>query len=60
MMHAAQAQGAEIEALARELRIPLTRIGAIQAGAGKLLVLDAAGKPITYRAGFDHFAPGAK
>jgi thiamine-monophosphate kinase len=57
---AAQSQRPDIEALARELKIPLTRIGAIQAGAGKLLVLDPAGKAMAYRAGFDHFAPGAK
>jgi thiamine-monophosphate kinase len=57
---AAQSQRPDIEALARELKIPLTRIGAIQAGAGKLLVLDAAGKPMAYRAGFDHFGQGAK
>jgi thiamine-monophosphate kinase len=57
---AAQSQRPDIEALARELKIPLTRIGAIQAGAAKLQVLDSAGKPMAYRAGFDHFAPGAK
>ena len=57
-------QRREIEALARELKIPLTRIGAIRpnaaAGAAKLVVLDAAGKPMAHRGGFDHFAPDAK
>jgi thiamine-monophosphate kinase len=57
-------QRREIEALARELRIPLTRIGAIRpnaaAGAAKLVVLDAAGQPLAHRGGFDHFAPGAR
>ena len=56
---AAQPQRQEIEALGRELKIALTRIGAIQAGAAKLVVLDAAGKPLAYRGGFDHFAPDA-
>jgi thiamine-monophosphate kinase len=59
---AAQPQRRDIEALSRELKIPLSRIGAIQpnaaAGAGKLVVLDAAGKPIAHRGGFDHFASG--
>ncbi|HEX6689870.1 MAG TPA: thiamine-phosphate kinase [Burkholderiales bacterium] len=59
---AAQPQRQEVEALSRELRIPLTRIGAIQAaaasGAAKLQVLDADGKPIAHRGGFDHFAGG--
>jgi thiamine-monophosphate kinase len=57
---AAQAQRHEIEALARELTIPLSRIGAIQAGAVKLAVLDAAGKPVAHRGGFDHFGPAAR
>jgi thiamine-monophosphate kinase len=52
---AAQPQREDIEALSRELKIPLTRIGAIQAGPAKLTVLDAAGKPIAHRGGFDHF-----
>ena len=53
---AAQPQRQEIEALARELRIPLTRIGAIQAGGAKLQVLDAAGRPMQHRGGYDHFS----
>jgi thiamine-monophosphate kinase len=61
---AGQAQRHDIEALARELKIPLTRIGAIQpsaaAGAARLVVLDAAGAPLAHRGGFDHFAPGAR
>jgi thiamine-monophosphate kinase len=56
---AGQAQRGDIEALGRELRIPLARIGAIQPGAAKLVVLDASGKPIAHRGGFDHFAPAA-
>jgi thiamine-monophosphate kinase len=57
---AGQPQRGEIEALGRELKIPLSRIGAIQAGAAKLVVLDAAGKPLAHRGGFDHFAPGVE
>jgi thiamine-monophosphate kinase len=57
---AAQPQRRELEALSRELKIPLSRIGTIQpnaaAGAAKLVVLDAAGKPMAHRGGFDHFA----
>ena len=52
---AAQAQRGEIESLGRELKLPLARIGAVQAGATKLVVLDAAGKPMQHRGGFDHF-----
>jgi len=46
---------AELEALARELRVALTRIGAIQAGAARLEVLAADGRPVAHRGGFDHF-----
>jgi len=56
---AAQPQRNELEALSRELKIPLSRIGSVQAGAAKLAVLDAAGEPIAHRGGFDHFAPVA-
>jgi thiamine-monophosphate kinase len=47
---------AEIEALARELELALTRIGTIEAGDARLVVLDAQGRPIAHRGGFDHFA----
>jgi thiamine-monophosphate kinase len=56
---AAQPQRHEIESLGRELKIALSRIGAIQAGAAKLVVLDAAGQPMAHRGGFDHFASAA-
>ena len=46
---------AELEALAQELKLALTRIGAIQAGAARLEVLAADGRPIAHRGGFDHF-----
>jgi thiamine-monophosphate kinase len=47
---------AELEALARELKLALTRIGTIHGGAARLAVLDAHGKPLEHRGGFDHFA----
>ena len=47
---------AELESLGRELGLALTRIGAIQAGDPRLVVLDAGGKPLEHRGGFDHFA----
>ena len=46
----------EVEALSRELGVPLTRIGAVQSGQPRLVVLDAADKPMSFRGGFDHFA----
>ena len=45
----------EVQALSRELGLPLSRIGAIEAGEGALSIVDAAGKPIAFRGGFDHF-----
>ncbi len=47
----------ELEALAGELGLALARIGTIRDGDAKLLVLDAQGKPMAVRPGFDHFAP---
>lgn len=52
---AAREHRAEIEALARELKLGLTRIGGIRRGTAQLEVLDAAGKPLAHRGGFDHF-----
>jgi len=51
---APRAHRAELEALASELNIALTVIGATSAGAG-ITVLDRAGKPMAHRGGFDHF-----
>jgi thiamine-monophosphate kinase len=45
-----------LEALSRELRLPLARIGAITRGDSNFTVLDESGHPLTYRGGFDHFA----
>ena len=53
---APRAHRAEIEALAGELDVRLTRIGAIEAGSG-LQVVDARGKALAHRGGFDHFSP---
>jgi thiamine-monophosphate kinase len=46
----------ELEALSAELKLALTCIGAIAPGAPRLAVLDAQGRPIAHRGGFDHFA----
>ena len=43
-------------ALARELGLELTRVGAIQAGPARLQVLDRDGRPLPVPPGFDHFA----
>ncbi|MGW8269368.1 MAG: thiamine-phosphate kinase [Burkholderiales bacterium] len=45
-----------LEALARELALPLTRVGAIQARPVRLVLLDAGGLEMAAPAGFDHFA----
>jgi thiamine-monophosphate kinase len=49
------AHRAELEALGAELKLRLTRIGAIEAGSG-LRILDANGRPLAHRGGYDHFA----
>jgi thiamine-monophosphate kinase len=51
---APRAQRAELEALSAELKLALTRIGTIEAGSG-LRILDAKGKPLAHRGGYDHF-----
>jgi thiamine-monophosphate kinase len=45
---------ADVEALGRELNVPLTRIGRIEAGEPRLQVLDARGRPVAHKGGFDH------
>jgi thiamine-monophosphate kinase len=46
----------EIESLAKELALPLTRIGVIVPGASKVILRDAQGNPLSVeRRGFDHF-----
>jgi thiamine-monophosphate kinase len=46
----------ELEALAREISLSLTRIGAIHGGDSRLEVLAADGRPLAHRGGYDHFA----
>src|SRR5205823_9764987 len=53
---AAQSRRAPIESVAGQLRLALSRIGTIRSGASSLEVLDADGRPMSYRGGFDHFA----
>jgi len=53
---APQERRREVEALAKDLGLRLSRIGTINPGPAKLTVLDAAGKPMQFRGGFDHFA----
>jgi thiamine-monophosphate kinase len=53
---APQQQRASLEALARELKTRVTRIGEVQRGAPRLTVLDRDGKPLPHRGGYDHFA----
>ena len=47
---------ARVEALAPALGVALTRVGAIQAGAMRLELLDARGTPMVVMPGYDHFA----
>jgi thiamine-monophosphate kinase len=53
---ARQEKRADIAALSKELGLALARVGSIQKGGPKLLVLDAHGAPILPGRGFDHFA----
>jgi thiamine-monophosphate kinase len=53
---AARERRAQLDALSRELKIALTRVGTIHKGAPELVVLDAQKKPMAYRGGFDHFS----
>jgi thiamine-monophosphate kinase len=54
---ARQERRAEIEALARELKLALARVGSIQKGEAALQVLDAGRRAMPLARGFDHFAP---
>jgi thiamine-monophosphate kinase len=44
-----------IEALGRELALRLTRIGAIESGAARLVIRDGAGNVVPHGGGYDHF-----
>lgn len=48
---------AALEALAAELSLPLTRVGAIHAGAPSVSIVDSRGHEVRVSHGFDHFAP---
>ncbi|MBM3367238.1 MAG: thiamine-phosphate kinase [Betaproteobacteria bacterium] len=52
---AAQAQRGEIEALGAELMLRLTRVGSIQRGDPKLVLLDESGATMPVPQGYDHF-----
>jgi len=54
---ARQERRAEVEALARELKLALARVGSIQKGEAALQVLDAGRRAMPLARGFDHFAP---
>lgn len=54
---APQANRGEVEALSSDLKLALSRVGSIQSGEARLLVLDAQGRPMPVGRGFDHFAP---
>jgi len=53
---APQSRRDEVEALSREIDLPLARVGAIQKGDAKLQLLAANGRPMAVPRGFDHFA----
>jgi thiamine-monophosphate kinase len=51
------AERSALEALAGELSVPLTRVGAIRAAAPSLSIVDAQGRELPVRRGYDHFSP---
>lgn len=53
---APQAHRGEIEALGAELALRLSRVGSIQRGDPKLVLLDASGAQMAAPRGYDHFA----
>ena len=55
---APQGRRAEIEAVAVDLGIGLTRVGYVQKGDAKLVLLDARGNAMPVPGGFDHFRAG--
>jgi len=54
---APQASRGEVEVLASDLKLSLSRVGSIQSGAPRLQVFDTQGRPMPVGRGFDHFAP---
>ncbi len=55
---APQARRAEIEAVAADLGLPLTRVGYVQKGDARLVLVDAGGAAMPVPGGFDHFRAG--
>jgi thiamine-monophosphate kinase len=55
---APQARRAEIEAVAADLGIALTRVGYVQKGDARLVLLDGSGNAMPVPGGFDHFRAG--
>ena len=53
---APQASRRELEALATDIGLSLSRVGSMQSGETRLQVLDAQGAPMIVGRGFDHFA----
>ena len=53
---APQRARAAIEDVARETGVPLTRVGAVRAGAPTLSIADGQGNEIPIARGFDHFS----
>ena len=47
----------ELQRMAAQLELPLSRIGSINAEREKLVILDPQGRPMAHRGGHDHFAP---
>ena len=52
------ARRAEIEAVAADLGIALTRVGYVQKGDARLVLLDGSGNAMPVPGGFDHFRAG--
>ena len=52
---AARERREELLALSHELGVRLTRIGAVQRGEAHLAVVGRDGRPLSFKAGFDHF-----
>ena len=52
---APQGERPALEALAADLRVPLTRVGAIRPGAPALSIVDTRGQEVAVPPGFDHF-----
>jgi thiamine-monophosphate kinase len=56
---APQGRRAEIEAVATDLGLALTRVGYVQKGDAKMVLLDAHGNAMPVPGGFDHFGAAA-